>query len=237
MPQSKRLGDWADRVDAGPGPGDDQGAITEQSAGCAAGGCRGCAGGCRCNIERAHRKREALQLRREGLTLREIARRLKVALPTVHDWIKTEMAAIPREDAKQLLQLYVDRFEAVTQWNMERMRAGDTAASGNVIRATIELAKLAGFYQDGATVRLTADETGRRGYTVSFKMPGRDGEEVSLPSLQPPIEHRAPPAEPPVYTVSQTHRAEPPPIEPRAPRPHDPWLANLVDQTGRPLRE
>ena len=50
-------------------------------------------------LELQHRKKEALQLRLEGMTYAEIAERMGKSLSTVHGYVTDSLAEVTKEDA------------------------------------------------------------------------------------------------------------------------------------------
>lgn len=62
-------------------------------------------------IERAERRSRAVDLRREGLTLREVANELGVSVYTAWNDIQTAVRDIPKEEADLLRQQEADRLD------------------------------------------------------------------------------------------------------------------------------
>jgi len=59
----------------------------------------------------AERRCKALQLRKEGMSYRQIANELKVALNTAHKDVTTELAKVTKEPAEQVLEIELHRLD------------------------------------------------------------------------------------------------------------------------------
>ena len=95
-------------------------------------------------IDRAERRDKAVRLRREGLTLREIAARLGISPATAHEDISRALADIPAESVEELRTVWGERLEAATAVVMPQVEAGDLDAVDRLVRLTDRAAKLYG---------------------------------------------------------------------------------------------
>ena len=78
-------------------------------------------------IDRAERRDKAVRLRREGLTLRQIAARLGVSPATVHEDISRALEDTPAESVEELRTVWGERLEAATAVVMPLVADGDLA--------------------------------------------------------------------------------------------------------------
>lgn len=95
-------------------------------------------------IDRAERRDSAVQLRREGLTLRQIAARLGISPATAHEDISRALADIPAESVEELRTVWGERLESATAVVMPQVEAGDLDAVDRLVRLTDRAAKLYG---------------------------------------------------------------------------------------------
>ena len=93
------------------------------------------------------RKREALELRKEGLTLAEIGQRLGVSAVMAHKYLKAELAAIradTREQATAERDIALLRLESIIGKSFKEAMKGDWKAASLMIKAMERQAKLLG---------------------------------------------------------------------------------------------
>ncbi|MDH5508833.1 MAG: hypothetical protein OEZ32_00595 [Nitrospinota bacterium] len=93
------------------------------------------------------RKREAVQLRKEGLTLAKIGQRLGVSAVMVHKYIKSELEAI-RADTHETAIMERDiallRLESIIGISYKKAKEGDWKAASLMLKAMERQAKLLG---------------------------------------------------------------------------------------------
>ncbi|MDH5510885.1 MAG: hypothetical protein OEZ32_11090 [Nitrospinota bacterium] len=93
------------------------------------------------------RKREAVQLRKEGLTLAKIGQRLGVSVVMVHKYIKSELEAI-REDTHEMAvmerEIALLRLESIIGISYKKAKEGDWKAASLMLKAMERQAKLLG---------------------------------------------------------------------------------------------
>lgn len=95
-------------------------------------------------IDRATRRAEAVKLRHQGHTLREIATQLGVSPATVHGDIQQALADVPAEGVQELRALWHERLEAATTVLMPQVREGNLEAVDRLIRLSQRAAQLQG---------------------------------------------------------------------------------------------
>jgi hypothetical protein len=95
--------------------------------------------------ETLDRETECLRLRRGGLTLDEIAKRVGYANPgSVHKALERANARIVREDVEEIRNLEAERLDLLQAANWGRALAGDIPAGALVLRVMERRAKLLG---------------------------------------------------------------------------------------------
>jgi AcrR family transcriptional regulator len=97
------------------------------------------------NIE--ERRHEALELRKHGLSMREIAKRLGVGVATIHEDIRQALASAIAENVKEaesLRTLEIERLDMYLSSMEKKLREGDTAAITVALRIAEQRAKLLG---------------------------------------------------------------------------------------------
>lgn len=98
-------------------------------------------------IEREYRRAEALELRKQGFSYREIARQLGVSLDTAHTDVKEAMAAIAREPAETVVELELARYDEIQQkLRTAILEAGDLDRVTQWIQVSNQRAKILGLY-------------------------------------------------------------------------------------------
>jgi orotate phosphoribosyltransferase-like protein len=98
-------------------------------------------------INITERQEKALQLRRSGLSIREIASRLETSPATIHGDIKTMLAEAIKENvdnAEQLRALEVERLDRMTLVLQPQVNNGHLGAIDRAIRISERRAKLLG---------------------------------------------------------------------------------------------
>lgn len=86
----------------------------------------------------------ALQLRVDGLSYREVAKRVNKSVAAVHAAVEEELAAIPAAGVERLREVRGEQLEAVIKGNLAKAKRGATGNSLVVIKAIAEYAKLFG---------------------------------------------------------------------------------------------
>lgn len=100
-------------------------------------------------INATEKKREALRLRKQGLSLRAIGEKLKLSHEAVRGYIQSALAEVAEEtlqDATQLRALEVERLDAYLLALAPKIEKGDTQAISTALRVTEQRAKLLGIY-------------------------------------------------------------------------------------------
>lgn len=95
-------------------------------------------------IERSERRSRAVHLRREGLTLREVAAELGVSVYTAWDDTQSAVRDIPKEEADLLRQQEADRLDALQRAVWEAAIAGDLHAVDRVLKIIERRCRLLG---------------------------------------------------------------------------------------------
>ena len=93
------------------------------------------------------RRARAMNLRADGLTYPEIARRMRVSLGTAHNYVQHELDKVraeAREGAKEQLALELARLDAATKLVMEEIRDGNLAAVDRLTKLNERRSKLLG---------------------------------------------------------------------------------------------
>lgn len=72
--------------------------------------------------------RQALELRRDGASYRDIADRLDVSISTAHKYVQRELSDIPAAERVQLRELEAARLDALQALAWPLARTGDLAA-------------------------------------------------------------------------------------------------------------
>lgn len=87
---------------------------------------------------------KALQLRIDGYTIRDVAKKLGKAISTVHEAIEKELNEIPAAQVDQLREIDGARLEAVIRGHLSKARRGDAEAAHVVVAAIRQRARLFG---------------------------------------------------------------------------------------------
>lgn len=95
-------------------------------------------------ISRAERRARAVNLRREGLTLREVADELDVSVYTAWNDIQTAIRDIPKEEADLLRQQEADRLDALQRAVWDAALAGDLPAVDRALKIIERRCRLLG---------------------------------------------------------------------------------------------
>lgn len=98
-------------------------------------------------VDRAERMKEALELRRRGLSWREVATQLGVNVSTAYEWGMEAIADIPRESADAVRKIESERIDAIIRANWNEMKLGNTQAGTLVLKAIERRARLLGLDQ------------------------------------------------------------------------------------------
>ncbi len=83
----------------------------------------------------AEKQQRALVLRRAGATYEQIGQQLGTDAGTAHRLVSSAIAAIPKEEAKAVLSLELERLDLMLRGGLlERAQGGDVQAIDRVIR-------------------------------------------------------------------------------------------------------
>lgn len=91
---------------------------------------------------------KALGLRKQGKTCAEIAALMGQAISTVHRWIQEALAAIPYEDARQVLAMELERLDTLQSAIFSGAADGKLPCIETVLRISDRRAKLLNLYPD-----------------------------------------------------------------------------------------
>ena len=94
--------------------------------------------------DHAHRTREALELRRAGLTYEEIGRKQGVSGVTAWNRIHKALADIPKEAADELRQLECARLDRIQAAYWDAALSGDVSATDRVLKVIAQRCRLLG---------------------------------------------------------------------------------------------
>lgn len=95
-------------------------------------------------LELQHRKKNALELRLEGMTYAEIAELMGKSVSTVHGYVADSLAAVTKEEAQQLRDLEAARLDALQYAVWDKALDGDLNAMDRVIKIIDRRARLLG---------------------------------------------------------------------------------------------
>lgn len=95
-------------------------------------------------LELQHWKKEALQLRLEGMTYAEIAERMGKSVSTVHGYVADSLAEVTKDVSEQLRDVEAARLDALQHAIWERAIDGDLSAMDRVIKIVDRRARLLG---------------------------------------------------------------------------------------------
>ena len=94
--------------------------------------------------ENAENDAEALRLRSEGLTYREIAQRLGINSSTAYRRVENALRAIPADGVEEMRQLEGERLDKLHAALWERALEGDLSAIDRLLTISARRAKLYG---------------------------------------------------------------------------------------------
>ena len=139
-------------------------------------------------ITLARKTNEALNLRAQGLTFREIARCQHTSTAVAHGRVTRALHALPVENARQVLALELQRLDAYLARYHADALLGDLHAAEFALRVSAHRAKLLGLTPEIGTLLMTA-QSGQEQPTVSveFIVPGfgPSGGPVDVPAPEP----------------------------------------------------
>lgn len=95
-------------------------------------------------LARAHRRAEAVRLRAEGLTIRQISARLDVSVGTVHADLDRALRDVPAEDVDALRAVELDRLDALHRAVWEEALQGNLGAVDRALRISAQRCRLMG---------------------------------------------------------------------------------------------
>lgn len=87
---------------------------------------------------------EALELRLRGLTLREIAKQMRISVSTAHSYVEDALAEIPRVNAEAVLTQQLERYEMMAAANRAKAANGDRDAGNLWLTSMARIDKLNG---------------------------------------------------------------------------------------------
>lgn len=96
-------------------------------------------------------RKEALQLRLDGLTIRQISAKLNRSPSTVHVAIAEELRAIPAEAAEDLRREMTEQYDSIIVPFIKKARKGDSEAANVAMNAMSKKAKLLGLDAEEAS--------------------------------------------------------------------------------------
>ncbi|WP_155293515.1 hypothetical protein [Rhodococcoides fascians] len=92
-------------------------------------------------IERAQRQEQALQLRLAGATIRAIAGQMKISKSTAQRYVAEAIEEIKREPAQQVVDMELQRLDAMLLGIWKDARSGDLKAIGAALKIMERRAK------------------------------------------------------------------------------------------------
>ena len=177
-------------------------------------------------IALARKMNDALGLRAQGLTFREIARRMHTSTAVAHGRVTRALHSLPVENAREVLGLELARLDAyLARYHADALR-GDLHAAEFALRVSAHRAKLLGLTPEIGTLLMTAQSgQGQPTIAVEFIVP-RGPVDESAPEPERRPERLLPPPREKYPTPFGTIEleAEPPQgprteLDPGAPRP------------------
>lgn len=96
------------------------------------------------SIARRERMAEALEMRKTGMSYRQIAARLDVSISTAHEYVTTALAEVTKEPAATLLAIELERLESWLYAIEPAISEGDLKAIDRGIRISQRIGKLTG---------------------------------------------------------------------------------------------
>lgn len=98
-------------------------------------------------VEYREKMREALQMRKEGVTYPDIARKLGYADHSgARGLVEKGLSELTREPAEELRDLELSRLDDIIRGMYPRMKEGDHNAANAMVKAMDHRAKLTGLY-------------------------------------------------------------------------------------------
>lgn len=94
------------------------------------------------SIARRRRMAEALKMREESYSYREIAERLDVSISTAHDDVKTALAEITKEPAEGVRKMLLGRYDRLLRILEPMAEEGDLKAIDRVVKINQQIARL-----------------------------------------------------------------------------------------------
>lgn len=95
--------------------------------------------------------KQALQLRLDGLTIRQISEKLNKAASTVHVAIAEEIRAIPAEAAEDLRRTLTEQYDSIILPFLKKARRGDEKAATTAMNAMAAKRKMLGLDAEDAS--------------------------------------------------------------------------------------
>jgi cell fate regulator YaaT (PSP1 superfamily) len=96
------------------------------------------------------RRAEAIDLRVQGFSYREIGKRLNVSAQTAYNDVQAELSEVREEaaeNAKQNLRLDLQRIDIAIQLAIKKVQEGELAAIDRLVKLTDQRAKLLRLYE------------------------------------------------------------------------------------------
>ena len=146
-------------------------------------------------IRAAQRRAEAINLRKQGYSYREIGEHLGVSTAQAARDIETALAEITLEPARELLKLELQRCDDLMAAHYARACDGDVTATNTVLRVMAHRAMLMGWSRDqqGAARVVISDGGGAgaepRRLELEFILPNSQ-RVARLEALEPPVHHQ-----------------------------------------------
>jgi hypothetical protein len=185
------------------------------------------------SIRAAQRRAEALNLRKQGYSYREIGEHLGVSTAQAARDIETALAEITLGPARDLLKLELQRCDDLMAAHYARACDGDVTATNTVLRVMAHRAMLMGWSRDqqGAARVVISDGGGAepRHLAVELVLPsGRIADMDRLNAISPPCSRPSSPSSlPSSSSPTMDLEANPPssrvPLMPMSRKPTD-WM-------------
>jgi hypothetical protein len=142
-------------------------------------------------ISRAERRQQALEFRKMGYGLREIAEHLGISVRSVWRDIVREMAAIPAEDAAAVRLMELRRLDDLASSIYPNAAKGDIASIDCFLRISHQRCRILGLYPQppafGLSVGTTANDVKPKTIEVVFVLPTKPNASIdATPTPQQP---------------------------------------------------
>jgi AcrR family transcriptional regulator len=116
-------------------------------------------------IDLDRRRAKCLELRIQGMSLRDIAKRVGMHHSSVAEAIEAELAQLTREPAERLREVELERMDVLMKAAWDTAKDGDLNAIDTVLKVMARRAKLLGL---DAPTRTANEHTGKDGALLAL---------------------------------------------------------------------